>query len=675
MQDVTHIERDAGADPGAEPRVARYSAFISYSRQDRKWAAWLHRQLETYRVPKRLRGRATPDGPLQRRLLPVFQDRAELASGTDLGASLRAALADAASLIVICSPHSAKSRWVNEEVKTFVALGKAANIQCLIVGGSPHASRRGEAHRGEECFPPALLETHSSPLAADARAGGDGKQEAKLKLLAGLLGVGYDELRQREAARRQRALVFISGASLAGVVVTSGLAIAAVLARNEAVRERQTADRTVEFVKSLFEVSDPSEAKGATITAREVLDRGARRIEAGLADEPSVKTDLSVTLGEVYMSLGLFREGEALIRKTFSLQNVDNSASLRRLVALAEAQSKQGDYETAARSYETALGLARRAGGENMAPRILVGLAEAKSSNGDAAAADRSIREALSQDVARLGPDHPDVARDLEAQALNAFFDSRLDDAKPPLLRALDIRMRAQGPRHPKVSEDLNLLGSIAYLQRDPATAERYYRQVLSIDEAVLGPDHPDLATTLNNLARVLLERRSFREADRMLQRSLAITLRERDETHDDLAFTFANLGIVRRETGQAADAEVLFRKALLAARKHRHRNLAPVMTDLADVLCTRKAFAEAHRLLAEARPLMAKTYPDDPWRVAWVDNVRAGCLWRQGEMRQAADLFRSSEPVLAERWPANSLYGHAYRARGRLLKVAAITP
>ena len=106
----------------------RYSAFISYSHADEEWAKWLHKSLETYRLPRRLVGRETEFGPVPQRLAPVFRDRDELATATNLGDILTAALEQSACQIVICSRKSAKSRWVNEEIKTFKRLGKSNRI-------------------------------------------------------------------------------------------------------------------------------------------------------------------------------------------------------------------------------------------------------------------------------------------------------------------------------------------------------------------------------------------------------------------------------------------------------------------------------------------------------------------------------------------------------------------
>jgi hypothetical protein len=89
---------------------------------------WLHRSLENYRVPRRLRATAGEFGPVPERLNPIFRDREELASADNLGASVQAALVDSESLIVICSPRAAQSRWVNEEVLAFKRLGRSGRI-------------------------------------------------------------------------------------------------------------------------------------------------------------------------------------------------------------------------------------------------------------------------------------------------------------------------------------------------------------------------------------------------------------------------------------------------------------------------------------------------------------------------------------------------------------------
>lgn len=198
-----------------DPR--RYWAFISYSHHDSRAATRLHRRLESYRVPRRLVGRPTAKGAVPKRLQPIFRDRDELPSSAELGGVIRQALSESRHLIVICSPSAAASRWVDEEIRLFKAMGGGDRILALIVDGEPNAT-----DPARECFPPSLRE--SEPIAADLRKSGDGPFLARMKLLAGLLGVGLDELVRRER-RRQREQSLIRG----GVLAVFALLIATVM--------------------------------------------------------------------------------------------------------------------------------------------------------------------------------------------------------------------------------------------------------------------------------------------------------------------------------------------------------------------------------------------------------------------------------------------------------------
>lgn len=205
---------------------SRYRAFISYSHADEAWAKWLHGALETYRVPARLR--RGDHAAVPKRLLPIFRDRDELPSASELGSVIQQALQQSETLIVICSPRAALSRWVNEEIRYFKSLGRGRQVFALIVSGEPHA-----ADPTQECFPEALrhdvaadgslIASGIEPIAADVRAGGDGRNDARLKLIAGLLGVGLDQLKRREAQRQRWRRMGI--AALIAAVLASLLAM------------------------------------------------------------------------------------------------------------------------------------------------------------------------------------------------------------------------------------------------------------------------------------------------------------------------------------------------------------------------------------------------------------------------------------------------------------------
>lgn len=656
--------------------MKQFSAFISYSHGDEKFARWIHSAVETYRVPRRLIGTEGPFGPIGARLPPVFRDRDELASSANLEQAVRDALTRSSALLLICSPRSVASRWVNEEIRTFAAMHGRERIFCMIVEGEPHSTSPER-----ECFPPALFEVgHHEPLAADLRPGHDGKRLALLKLLAGLLGVGFDELRQRDAVRRQRQLLVVTVASMLGLIFASALAISAVIARNEAVRQRElaerktmTSERTVAFVRSLFEVSDPSEARGQSITAREILDKGAREISSGLKDEPAVRAELGTTLGEVYGGLGLYREGDRLIRRMMAIPHDDIATRTRQLVALGESQNRTGEYKSAATAYRRALRLARDEAQPrpDLVPRILVGLGESLSALQDHAGAARAIEEGLRLDRVARGPNHPDVARDLEARGLNAFYAKDLATARTAYQAALAIRIRTQGPNHPRVPEDLSALGAISYSLGDADAALLNYRKALTAYVAVLGPRHPEVASTNNNIARILLERRRYAEALPLLRTAVQINLVERGPEHDDLVFPLLNLALVEEQLGDPGEAASMLERALKPARLHGHPALGTLLTELAGVRCRGRKPSVGLALVAEARPILARDYPDD-WREAWLDSTEGECLLITGKTALARPLLEASTKRIASKWPATTHFGALARARLAALRAAS---
>jgi tetratricopeptide (TPR) repeat protein len=654
----------------------RYSAFISYNHRDRRWAAWLHRELERYRVPSALLGRPAPWGMLEHRLPAVFQDREELAASTSLAASVCQALEESHALIVICSRAGAASKWVNEEVRAFAALGRADRIWCLIVpepddgGGLPVDSN--------QLFPAAILELLGEPLAADARPTGDGRHGALLKLIAGVIGVRYDELRQREQARRHKRLLQLATAAVIGFILMSSLAAVALVSRQQAVRDRDlaqqktlTAQRTTEFVKSLFQVSDPSEAKGQTITAAEILERGARRIEGSLEDEPDVRAELMSTLGEVYLGLGSFQRADDLVRRSLALRVSNPETLARQLIVYGASRNLQGDYDGSAELYARAEALVRdrELSDPELMSRAALGRAEALAALDKLDEARRLIGRTVASDSDRAGPDSIAAARSLEMAGLVEQFAANYPQARRHYERALAIRYARGGRLHPKVSDDLNQLGTVAYLAGEPRLAEGYWRRAVAIDTQVLGTDHPELAATLNNLARVLLEQRRFAEAERLLARSASNNIRQRGPNHPDLAFILPNLGLAAAGRGRFDLAELNLRRGLVIAMANSHRNRGPIMTDLASLHCRRGDYARAEQLLDRAGPLMLADYPADPWRAAWVDNTRGDCLRRQGRVEPARALLASSAPVIAARWPAESLYGWQARQRSTSMK------
>lgn len=226
----------------------QYRAYISYSHQDETWAKWLHAALESYHVPRRLVGTKGRFGEIPPRINPVFRDREDLSAARDLSQRITEALGQSESLIVICSPAAAQSRWVNEEIRQYRSSSEAKRIYCLIVDGDPGAE---SAER--RCFPPALFEGAGQqpfePLAADVREWADGKRLAKLKLVAGLLGIRLDELRQRDQQRRRK----IRAIAGLGAVAVLALVLTLLYVQISRQHEREMSEQMASFIVDLGE--------------------------------------------------------------------------------------------------------------------------------------------------------------------------------------------------------------------------------------------------------------------------------------------------------------------------------------------------------------------------------------------------------------------------------------
>ena len=227
-----------------------YRAFISYSHKDRAWANWLHKKLETYRFPRQLSNGGTD---LPRNFKPIFRDREELSAGHDLAVKIESALRSSENLIVICSPDAAKSYWVNQEILFFKRNNRDAKIFSVIVDGEPFSEEMDK-----ECFPPGLrfeltesgnlANNPAEPLAADLRELGDGKRLGLLKLISGMVGLGVDDLVQRDLKRAKRRVMSVTVSASAILLAMGGLTIAAFEARDEAESRRTEAEGLIGFM-------------------------------------------------------------------------------------------------------------------------------------------------------------------------------------------------------------------------------------------------------------------------------------------------------------------------------------------------------------------------------------------------------------------------------------------
>ena len=630
-------------------QAGRFAAFISYAHADDRAARWLHHALETYRIPAVIRRR---DGH-QPRLGRLFLDRSELPTAADLASVIQDALTRSDNLIVICSPRSAASRWVNQEIEFFRSLGRGDRIFCLIVDGEPGTEATTP-------FPSALTAGSSNsvePLAADIRPGKDGRTDAKLKIIAGLLDVGFDDLRQREASRRQRRFVVAISAGLLLMLAMLVLTVNAMIARRDADRQRQTAERTTGFLTSLFEDSDPNETRGKEVTARQILDRGATKLSgsADLADQPEVRAGLLITLAEVYSKLGLYRQAVGLIGQAGDISGrakIDQARSARLLGEIATINS---DYDRAKGFLERALILA----GDDSKLRlsVLVNLGELYKSTGRYDEAETALNEAMK--IARsMSPSDDDNATSALASLGGADFEAgKYDRAVKRLKQVVADRTRLSGPLHPEVAFALNTLGTVAIKQGDRADATRYFKEALARQIRILGPNHLTVAITKANLARAMVEDSQFATAAAMAEQAISVVLQDNDGSLDSLANMYDTLGLAKGALGQVSDARLALSKSIRIGHMHEMAKEGEALGDLAELECTSGNVRDGYAKLAEARAAYLRTDATENWRGARLNAVQAQCQYRSGSRSEAKRLAQKNRPAIVTRWGEGSLF------------------
>jgi non-specific serine/threonine protein kinase/serine/threonine-protein kinase len=377
------------------------------------------------------------------------------------------------------------------------------------------------------------------------------------------------------------AAAVVAAALVTGIIVTTVGLVRVTRAEAATAREAEAARQVSDFLVGLFRVSDPGEARGNTISAREVLDRGAAEITAELQDQPIVQARLMATMGRVYTNMGLFDEARPLLERSLAIReeqlgsdHLDVAESLLRLAWLFR---ERGEFEEAGPLLE----------------RVI------------------AIREE------HLGPNHLDVGNGVASLGANYLQQGRYEEAEPLLRRALAIRERSLGPDDPAVAASVNNLGILFLRQREFAEAEPFFERSLAIRERVLGPDHPRLATSHNNLGGLYFRLEKYAEAERVYERAWAIWEKALEPNHPDIAKALNNLAEVYWVQGKFADAERYFWRSLAIKEKALdpdHPLIASSVHGLANVYRDQGKYVEAEPLYQRALTIRQTALePDDP--------------------------------------------------------------
>jgi tetratricopeptide (TPR) repeat protein len=553
----------------------RYRAFISYSHRDKAVAAWVQSALEHYHMPSKLVGTTTAVGEVPARLHPLFRDRDELPASGDLGSELMAALQSSLFLILICSPASAKSRWVNEEVLNFKRMHGEGRVLALIAGGEPGSG--GDT----ECFPRALQykigadgelsDVLAEPIAADIRPQGDGKRLAKFKLIAGLTGVRLDDLIQREAARRARRLTIIAVAATVGMVGALGLAFYANSQRLVAIEQRTIAEResaasraAADFLVDTFKIADPTTENPRTVTALTILGRSAERARKELKAQPAIQVRLIDTVARAYGNLGLFDEARGAIDDSRPLFDTLGAAAVMPLLTLADVEFRDGDLDRAivmideaeARLRSDSTGSpARDREMRARANEIRAFVHYARNELGEALAGyDAALALYRSSVTSRPAA----IARVLNNRGLLLSTMGRRDEATASMLESNRAYRALYGDNHINVGQSFYTIATNQLAAGDPAAALASIDKALQVLGHVIEPSNPIFAAAQSKRGQILSALNRPAEAAAVLAKATANYRAAFGKPHYLIGITEVYQALALSESGKGERALLL---------------------------------------------------------------------------------------------------------------------
>ena len=640
----------------------RYRAFISYASADRQVGERFQRAIEHYRIPKPLRGTDHGLGPVPKRLTPLFRDRSDASAGRDLGITLRTALEASDALVVLCSPVSARSKWVNEEIRTFKRLGRNARIFPVLVDG---ASRRHDPELAPDgAFPPALFERFdadgepiagddATPLAPDLRDQGDGLHFARLKIVAALTGVPLTLLtqRQQEAERREKLVVRWVAAIMGFLALLASAAAVQAWRSAEAARARME-DAIEMAARRVDDAAQYQDSYGVpTEVIRQLLSGAEQDFDELIAARgqrtPTLELQrgrMSVLFSGLYGSVGdgprqlaLARDGLATIEGVTTTRQAAHPSTwfarlprretvvgerLNALEAVGSAlASDEGGFIEAEESYERGRQLAESENAPQHVARFWSLLGQHRYNGGDlqgALVAQDAAIAALDTAIARGG---------------DGFAEAQLDRA---LARSDRAETLLELERHRE-----------ALAEQDAAT-EAFQAEATAA---------PGDTTAARRLAHALVRREDMRYAVSgdwrpsipVLERAIGILERlhasdpARIDFARDTAIALERLGDVRLQLGELADASVMFERAIALKRGvlardpanvDAQRDMAVALERQGDTALAQRRPGDALAALDEARELRDRTGTEaDP--VATRD---LAVLWsKTGQARAAA--------------------------------------
>jgi len=387
--------------------------------------------------------------------------------------------------------------------------------------------------------------------------------------------------------------------------------------RDRANRERDRATRITDFMTKIFKVSDPDEARGNSVTAREILDKASKDMGTGLAKDPEVQSQMMEVMARTYGNLGLYARAEELAKGALDAQQrllgSDDPKTLESMVELGWILEREGQYAEAEKLERQVLARERRILGPDDPLTLTTegDLAAVLEDEGHYDEAEKLTREVIEVGTRRLGPESEETRRSMNHLGRALQYQTRYAEAEQEYRQLLDMELRALGPDHPQTLAAMGGLAVAVAAEGRLAEGEHLYREVLATDQRVLGPEHQDTAWTMAALGNLLIREGRLADAEKLIGEALGIWSRTLGPENAYTLNAKCTLSDLFLEQGHVHEAEKLQRETLATqVRVMGPENSATLesRSNLAQILIREGHYGEAEKLARETYAVQLRT-------------------------------------------------------------------
>ena len=413
--------------------------------------------------------------------------------------------------------------------------------------------------------------------------------------------------RLRKYARRHRVAVTVAAGL---VLLLAAFSILQAIELRRITQERDRANRITDFMTGLFNISDPSEARGNSVTAREILDKASKDMGSGLVKDTEVQSQLMFVMARTYGNLGLYSRADKLAKAALDarigLLGRDDPRTLGSMTLMGWILDKEGSEAEAERMERQALAGERRILGpeDPLTLQTQDDLALILLHGGHYGEVEKLEREVIGIETRVLGESDAQTLQSMNHLGVSLLLQSRFAEAEQEYRRLLDVERRALGPDHPETLKAVANLSTSLQGQDRFTEAEALYREALATQQRVLGPEHQNTLRAMFNLAGLLALEGRLADSENLLRKTLAIQSRTLGPEYPDTLGSQANLADLLLREGHVHDAEKLQRETLDARRRvlgpGNHLTLT-TQSFLAEILIREGHYAEAEKLARQA--------------------------------------------------------------------------